>query len=598
VVPGGEIVSTGVVNYQLYSGVTVYPTSSVDIQVSGGGIEFVLPDGVTSFTTISFGGQEVVFSGGSTVSTTVSGGGEETVLSGGTASFTTVSGNAVSGYNGFEVVSGGTAISTTVRSGGVDVVLAQGTASFTTLSSGGFEIVSSGTAISTTIDNGGTEVVFLTGIASDTVISGGGAIDVSFLAYSSGGSASVDSTTDVLTVSVGGDSYTQQLAGDYTGAAFSLAPDAFGDTVVIDRLTPCYASGTLILTDHGEVAVEDLHIGDRLVTLSGAARPVRWIGRRHLDLRRHTAPELVQPIRIRADAFADGMPRRDLLVSPDHAVLLDGGLIAARRLANDASIQRDVQCQDVTYYHVELETHDILLAEALPAESYLDTGNRGMFENADAPLMLHPDFDAGQQRRVAASCRPFVDDAASVEPIWRRLAMRAAMLGLALPAAIETTQDPGLHVVVGGRAITPVSAEAGRYTFILPTDGPVRLVSRAARPSEMQPWVEERRRLGVMVARLTLRRGATVAPIPLDHPHLSDGWWDVERDRTALWRWTDGNAAIPLSGNGSAGEALFSDGPMVLEITLAGSLDYKLSQEPALPAAQAAERAQARSAAA
>jgi hypothetical protein len=378
----------------------------------------------------------------------------------------------------------------------------------------------------------------------------------------------VSSTTDILTVSVGGHSYTQQLAGDYTATeSFQLAPDTGSGTLVTLEGTPCYCRGTLILTDHGDVAVEELQVGDRLVTLSGQVRPVRWIGVRTLDLRRHTTPELVQPIRIRSDAFADFMPRRDLLVSPDHAVLLDGGLVAARRLVNGASILRDISFSFVTYYHVELETHDILLAEALPAESYLDTGNRGMFENADAPLTLHADFDTGQQRRVAASCRPFVDDAASVEPIWHRLAMRAAMLGLALPAAIEITRDPGLHVVVDGRPIQPVSAEAGRYIFVLPAaDGPVRLVSRAARPSDAQPWIEDRRRLGVMVARLTLRRGAAVAPIPLDHPQLAQGWWGVEHGRATLRRWTDGNAVIPLSG----------DGPAMLEVQVAGGLDYPL----------------------
>ena len=95
-------------------------------------------------------------------------------------------------------------------------------------------------------------------------------------------------------------------------------------------------------------------------------------------------------------------------------------------------------------------------------------------------------------------------------------------------------------------------------------DGPVWLVSRAARPSDAQPWIEDRRRLGVMVARLTLRRGAAVAPIPLDHPQLAQGWWGVERGRATLRRWTDGNAVIALSG----------DGPAMLEVQVAGGLDY------------------------
>jgi hypothetical protein len=164
------------------------------------------------------------------------------------------------------------------------------------------------------------------------------------------------------------------------------------------------------------------------------------------------------------------------------------------------------------------------------------------------------------------------------------LATRAEMLGLCLPAEAATTDDPGLHVVVGGRAIRPVSVAAGHYTFVLPAvDGPVRLVSRAARPCDLRPWVEDHRRLGVMVSGLTLRRGAEAEPIPMDHPHLSHGWWDAERDGATLWRWTDGNAALSLSADGAPvlGRPALGPpvlGPIMLEIVLAGSLDYPLGQ--------------------
>lgn len=484
-------------------------------------------------------------------------------------------------------------------------MLSGGTTSFSTVSSGGAEYAfSSGTIADTSVDSGGYEIVSSGGAAISTSIDVSGAIDVAYLAYVGGGSATLNSSTDLLTITEGTDSYTQQLAGTYYATEYvTLAAGQYGGTEATLEGTACYCRGTRILTDRGEVAVEALDVGDRVVTQAGAARPIRWIGHRQLDLRRHPAPDQVQPIRIRADAVADGVPRRDLLLSPDHAVLVDGGLIAARRLVNRASIERDVQCFDVSYFHVELETHDILLAEALPVESYLDTGNRGLFANADAALILHPDLCErqgrdgpgrdgrdrdGQGRRLVGSCRPFVDDAATVEPIWRRLAARATMLGRFPPAELSTTADPGLHVVVGpvgsgsaggpglgvahggvagGRMIRPTSVDAGRYTFVLPPiDGTVRLVSRAARPSEVQPWVEDRRRLGVMVARLTLRRGAAVEPIPLDHPDLSRGWWDVERNSVELWRWTNGDAEITLSAASSA----------VLEIVLAGSLAYPL----------------------
>jgi hypothetical protein len=397
----------------------------------------------------------------------------------------------------------------------------------------------------------------------------------------------VNSTTEVLSVAVGSNTYTQQLAGDYTGEYFHLAPGAYGGTQVTLNNTPCFGRGTRILTDRGEIAVEQLAIGDRGLTADGAAKRIVWIGRRHIDLLRHPLPEQVQPILISPDAVADGVPHRDLLLSPDHAVLFDGVLIPARRLVNGASIRRDAQCREVTYFHVELETHDILLAEALPAESYLDTGNRWTFENADTPLILHPDFENGQHKRVAESCRPLVDDVVRMERIWRRLAVRAQMLGLALPEEPNTSKDPELHVVMGGRVIKPVRRDAGCYTFVLPwADGPARLVSRTVRPCEVRPWVEDHRRLGVMVSRLTLKCGAHVEAIPLDHPHLLQGWWDVERDCATLGRWTNGSATIPLSG----------EGLLVLEIALAGSLDYPLDQDVEADTAPAARRIPTRSA--
>jgi hypothetical protein len=142
---------------------------------------------------------------------------------------------------------------------------------------------------------------------------------------------------------------------------------------------------------------------------------------------------------------------------------------------------------------------------------------------------------------------------------------------------------------MAGRAIQPASADAGCYTFVLPALlARARLVSRATRPCEKRPWVEDRRRLGVMVSRMTLRRGAELEPIPLDHPRLSHGWWAVERDRAGLWRWTDGNAVINFLG----------EGPAVFEVVTAGGLDYPIGQDLGTKPAWAAGAAAMHSAAA
>ncbi len=84
---------------------------------------------------------------------------------------------------------------------------------------------------------------------------------------------------------------------------------------------------------------------------------------------------------MRAEAFAPGIPQRELFLSPDHAVAIDGVLIPIRYLVNGRTVL-PVPRDHVHYFHVELARHDILLAENLPCESYLDTGNRADFENA------------------------------------------------------------------------------------------------------------------------------------------------------------------------------------------------------------------------
>src|ERR1700746_3348993 len=119
---------------------------------------------------------------------------------------------------------------------------------------------------------------------------------------------------------------------------------------------------------------------------------------------------------------------------------------------NGATIRQEQDWTSVEYFHVELDAHAILLAEGLPAESYLNTGNRGFFANSGEPLVLHPDLadETDYPARAAGSCAPFVSDEASVRPVWQRLAERAAALGLpaARPAA---STDPELRVGGAGR---------------------------------------------------------------------------------------------------------------------------------------------------
>ena len=174
---------------------------------------------------------------------------------------------------------------------------------------------------------------------------------------------------------------------------------------------PCFTHGTMILTPDGEQPVEALCPGQLVVTqVDGVAIPraVKWVGHRRIDLTRHPRAEIMAPVRIERDAFADNMPHRDLLVSQDHAIFVDGVLICAKQLVNGTTIRRERDWTAVDYYHVELDQHAILLAEGLPAESYLNTGNSGFFANSGQPMVLHPDLtdETAYPTREANSCAP------------------------------------------------------------------------------------------------------------------------------------------------------------------------------------------------
>ncbi len=153
----------------------------------------------------------------------------------------------------------------------------------------------------------------------------------------------------------------------------------------------CFYAGTRIATPTGEVAVETLRPGDLVLTADGRAMRVNWLGRQTVSL--VFASKLsALPIRIKAGAFDEGTPARDLLVSPEHAMFLDGVLIHAGALVNGASMVRETNVpQTFVYYHVELDEHALLLAEGAPCESFVDNVDRLRFDNWNEFLALYAD---------------------------------------------------------------------------------------------------------------------------------------------------------------------------------------------------------------
>ena len=206
---------------------------------------------------------------------------------------------------------------------------------------------------------------------------------------------------------------------------FTTATDGNGGTLInlggtLDNVE-CFAAGTRLLTPHGECPVETLKPRDGVVTLAGVVRPIEWVGHRHIGCRRHPDPRLVSPVRVRAGAFGPGLPQRDVLLSPDHAVFFEDVLIPIKYLINGTTIAQ-MPTREVVYYHIELDRHDVLLAEGLPAESDLDIGNRMRLANAGRMVTLHPDFATLAWQ--ACGYAPLVVPGPELDRVRRRVALR------------------------------------------------------------------------------------------------------------------------------------------------------------------------------
>jgi hypothetical protein len=187
----------------------------------------------------------------------------------------------------------------------------------------------------------------------------------------------------------------------------------------------CYWRGTLIHTDRGQVPVEELAIGDMVFTLGGAPRPITWIGRRVVSTV-FADPLHVLPIRIRSGALGKSVPSRDLLLSPDHAILCDDVLIQAGALVNGTSIVRETNVpENFTYYHVELDDHSLILAENTPAETFVDNVDRMAFDNWAEYEAVYP-----EGKQVVEMSYPRAKSYRQVpRAIREQIATRAASLG-------------------------------------------------------------------------------------------------------------------------------------------------------------------------
>lgn len=345
---------------------------------------------------------------------------------------------------------------------------------------------------------------------------------------------------------LGLDSYLVELDGQVFGSFYALTntpsptyPLSFDNDATAYVAPVCFAEGSRILTARGEVAVEDLLEGDEVVTVGGGLRPVIWIGSRQVRCARHPRPSEVYPVRVRAGAFGDGLPARDLRLSPGHSVAVDGALVPISLLANGATIVQE-PVDTVRYFHVELDAHDVILAEGLACESYFDDGNREVFGNAPGHLALYGRLDPQDWDQA---CLPVLRQGSESEALRRRLQDRAQALGWTQSRAVQIT------IEADGETIAPVFSTERHLWFLAPAARALVLRSPASIPALMQPGEHDWRALGVAVGGLRID-GRT---LDLASETLGRGFHDLEHHSTETdrpsWRWTDGAAELPAASH-------------------------------------------------
>ncbi|WP_438381820.1 Hint domain-containing protein [Asaia sp. BMEF1] len=334
----------------------------------------------------------------------------------------------------------------------------------------------------------------------------------------------------------------------------------------------CFLAGSEIRTPQGAVTIESLRVGDEVCVWDVAdqreeIRPVTWIGKGFASVIPSIPDdEAGWPICICKDAISDGIPSQDLHVTGEHSIFFDNLLVPARMLVNGRSIYFDKRVKEYEFYHIETQQHSIIWANDLKTESYLDTGNRHGFTSQSGGVVvpIRPlNWSSDAVVRL-------VTDRAVVEPLHAVLARRSErLIKENVQQSNYLTADPELCLETDAGLIIWPSRKREDYAIFSIPSGVTSLVihSRVSRPCDVfGPYVDDRRRLGVLIGRITLFSPTETTQITT---HLSEkflsGWHEGESQQA---RWTTGSAALPLdrqdcSGNASLALQIVAGGPYI-----------------------------------
>lgn len=505
----------------------------------------VASGGSVSGGTVASSGTLVVSKGATSLNTTVASGG--TINAAGTVTSSIVQSGGTLG-----VSSGGKIVTSTVNAGGVLSAASGSTISgIVTLVDGATATIPS--TAGGTVDLSGTNAnLVITGTGSPTTVisgfTGTAAGDTDGITLSDVQASNVSSVTypdanHVTLTLKDGSAVTLNIIG-VQNLGYELTSDSNGNLVY----AVCFLAGTQIAVPGGLKSVESVVAGDEiLISRDGVSvtDTVTWAGKAHWRVRSDLPEDQAgYPVRIRQNAITAGVPFKDLLVTAEHCLYLDGYFVPARMLVNGRSIFYDKSITSYDYYHIETAEHSIVSADGLLTESYLDTGNRRNFSQDGKVIHLTPRVKSWEDDAAA----PLTVAQSTVEPLYREISARAEELNYELQVEPNIlTKDADLHLMTDtGHVLRPLR-KTGNTSLFMVTGRvkSVQIVSNASRPCDtVGPFVDDRRTLGVLIGSITLYDSQGTVPLTR---HLEEsalpGWNNLE---AVPMRWTEGSAFLPL----------------------------------------------------
>lgn len=348
-------------------------------------------------------------------------------------------------------------------------------------------------------------------------------------------------------------------------------------TISLETIALCFLAGSMIATPGGETLVENLCVGDRVISFDPATgEETEARVEKIITEKCHTGatgyPDFdACPVIVRRGALADSVPHTDLKITPEHCLFIDGKFVPVRMLINDVTVAYDRTTTSYTYYHIETARHAVIRANGLWTESFLDTHDRSVRKTQTPADVESPAERSKSWKQDAAA--PLTTDRATVEKLHAYFAERASTL--CAPSAfeqVELTAEHGLEIrSADGRALEQIGIEGNVHVFALPAgESAVIIRSHASRPCDViGPFYDDRRKFGVLVGAVTILDNGTEHIVGKNrNSALHSGWHEAGQDDDALW--TTGDASLPLP-------VLNSDAILRIEILGAATLRRAMS---------------------